>query len=75
MADEITLGDLLPQMEAQATRMSMKNPARRVLWIAAQVLIAQAKALHEYREQAQAAPRVVLTGSAEAESDTRSAID
>ena len=50
--NQITLGELLPQMEAQATRMSAKNPARRVLWIAAQVLIAQAQELTTHREKA-----------------------
>jgi hypothetical protein len=52
VANEITLGQLLPQMEAQATRMSVKNPARRVLWIAAQVLIQQAQQIQQFREKA-----------------------
>ena len=36
MADQqITLAELLPQMEACALKMGKKNPTRRVLWIAA----------------------------------------
>lgn len=30
--EQVSLADLLPLMEAQAARMSVKNPARRVLW-------------------------------------------
>lgn len=64
---EITLGELLPQMEAQATRMSVKNPARRILWIAAQVLIAQAQEIQAHRDRQDPARRIILPTSAEAE--------
>lgn len=49
---QITLAELLPMMEAQATRMSAKNPARRVLWIAAQMLMQLAKEVTELRAKA-----------------------
>lgn len=49
--DQITLADLIPQMEAQASRMSAKNPARRLLWIAAQILIQQANEIMAWREK------------------------
>jgi len=48
MPDEITLVDLLQQMEA---RMGAKNPTKRLLWIAAQVLIQQAKEIAALREK------------------------
>jgi len=63
-------------MEAQATRMSAKNPARQLLWIAAQVLIQQAKDITALRDQ-QAAPerRIIVPPSAEAELGRSRAID
>lgn len=58
----ITLAELIPQMEATALRMSTKNPARRLLWIAAQVLMQQAKENFLLRARIDAASerRIVL---------------
>ena len=50
MADQITLAELLPQMEACATKMGKKNPTRRVLWIAAQMLVQMAREIQQLRE-------------------------
>ena len=62
MSEQISLAELIPQMEAQATRMSKKNPARRLLWIAAQILIQQGNEIMRWREQAakQERPRIVV---------------
>ena len=51
MSDQIVLSDLLTQMQACGERMSMGNPARRVLWIASEVLKQQADELAALRAQ------------------------
>ena len=65
MSEQISLGELIPQMEAQASRMSVKNPARRLLWIAAQILIQQGNEIMHWREQAakQEQPKIAMEPS------------
>lgn len=49
MAEQVTLAELLQQMEACATKMGKKNQTRRVLWIAAQMLVQMAKEITQLR--------------------------
>lgn len=62
MSQQIVLGDLLDQMQACGERMSMTNPARRVLWIASEVLKQQSKQLAELRaaQAERAEPLIVI---------------
>ena len=68
MADQqITLAELLSQMGDCATKMSVTNPTKRVLWIAAQMLVHMAQEMTRLRAE--------QTLSVRAESDSRGAID
>ena len=49
---QVSLAERLPQIEAQIARLSTKHPARRVLWIAGQMLVALADELIALRAQA-----------------------
>ena len=71
MPNEITLADLLPQMEAQATRMSVKNPTRKLLWIAAQVLIQQAKEIVALRDLARQKESGIIAPFSQTEAQER----
>lgn len=61
--DTLTLASLLDQMEAQHTRMSVKNPTKRLLWLAAAVLVQQAQQIVALTEKKQSSP-LILPGSA-----------
>lgn len=60
----ITLAELLPMMQAAAERMSPKNPTRRILWLAGQVIVQLAQEVAVLREaEAARESRIVLPGN------------